>query len=249
MNLLRKPRASSIASCACMLAILFSVNMPARAESPEIRVGRCATINLLDGTSKGIPSGFVDFVVAPVDSNGDGYFEAVLRITSTRSLFRRRSSRFFVRYDEAEGIPQGITVNIGDSETNDGFAGDAATQSNDAEMQIGGLLDGDPSLWDDLLVFGHDGILDARGTQQISQTSNVVMPGELVSITASNDRLEYRSPSFPLAGDLRSKWLFALAGQPDTEGPVNFDLFAGFNRSIGSSARLGAGVARVVVCP
>lgn len=41
--------------------------------------------------------------------------------------------------------------------------------------------------------------------------------------------------------------MFALAGQPDSEGLVNYDIFAAFNRVIADPFRLGSGAASVTV--
>ncbi|MEZ4717116.1 MAG: hypothetical protein R2851_13675 [Caldilineaceae bacterium] len=47
-------------------------------------------------------------------------------------------------------------------------------------------------------------------------------------------------------GDVESPYLFALDGQSDREGPVNFDIYAAFNRNI-TGDRLGVGVRNVTV--
>ncbi|WP_197046531.1 hypothetical protein, partial [Planktothrix paucivesiculata] len=62
-------------------------------------------------------------------------------------------AEFEVQYD---GVPTGITVNIGDSSTNNGFGGDGATQSNDAELNIGGVI-GSSNIYNDLFIWAHDG--------------------------------------------------------------------------------------------
>jgi hypothetical protein len=46
-------------------------------------------------------------------------------------------------------------------------------------------------------------------------------------------------------GELQSEHLFALGGQPDSEGPVNYEIFAGFNRTIYKASRSGHGLGYV----
>ena len=69
-----------------------------------------------------------------------------------------------------------------------------------------------------------------------------------MALTVSNERIRYKSQHFPISGEIRSPWLYALNGQPDTEGPVNYDIFASFNRVIAGNYRSGSGVGEVKVC-
>lgn len=46
---------------------------------------------------------------------------------------------------------------------------------------------------------------------------------------------------------LDSSYLYALNGQPDSEGPVNYDIYAGFNRTIYSAGRNGTGLTKVTI--
>ena len=71
---------------------------------------------------------------------------------------------------------------------------------------------------------------------------------ETVALTVSNERVHYRSQHVPISGGIGSPWLYALDGQPDTEGPVNYDIFASFNRVIAGNYRSGSGVGEVKVC-
>lgn len=50
-----------------------------------------------------------------------------------------------------------------------------------------------------------------------------------------------------IASEYSSPYLFALQGQADTEGPVNFDLYASFNRVISSNYRSGSGLEKAVM--
>jgi hypothetical protein len=129
----------------------------------------------------------------------------------------------------------GWTVNIGDSISNNGFAGDGADQSNDAEMQI---------LDQVLSVYGSDYTApDAR----LLLKSLPVVEGKRASIklTIKNQFLScgYNGQT----SELSSQYLYALKGQRDDEGAVNYEIYAAFNRTIGSSDRNGSGVRKITV--
>ena len=104
------------------------------------------------------------------------------------------------------------------------------TQSNDAEMQI---------LNTSLNVYGNDPTPVA--VKNILNVNNVVGAGSRILLDVRNNFLGFGS------GDLRSVNLYALAGQPDTEGPVNYDVYAAFNRVIQNNARSGTGVTQVTI--
>ena len=54
------------------------------------------------------------------------------------------------------------------------------------------------------------------------------------------------TPGPNATGEVSSKFLYALAGQADREGPVNHDVFLAFNRVV-SSGRFGTGVSRITL--
>ncbi len=146
---------------------------------------------------------------------------AVLKLT----LQRYRKARFTLTYGER---PEGWTLNIADSSTCNGYGGDGGTQSNDAEVQIVGR---------DLSVWGND--------QMIGQPTHKLY--DLRDFASGTVVVEVSDGSV-LAG--KAFWqhpaLFALAGQPDKEGPVNYDLYAGFNQVV-SGGRTGSGLNGVLV--
>lgn len=215
---------------------------------------RCYAIDLKSNATPTLSTSFIEWVVPPEDSNNDGWFEAVLKIKiNDPSLSKSpKAAQFKIYYD---GTPSGMTVDLGDSSTNDGFSGDFGTQSNDAEVQIGGRLDIGLGLdFNDLSVFAHDGYNELnRGEAntnqaQLAQINNLVKQNETVILTVSNERIGYRNDAISLSGHVQSPWLYALNGQSDTEGPVNYDIFASFNRAIAGNYRLGSGVGNVKVC-
>ncbi|MCB0074024.1 MAG: VWA domain-containing protein, partial [Caldilineaceae bacterium] len=153
----------------------------------------------------------------------------LLRITLNPAAGFTRA-RFEIRYDQAA---VGYSVNIGDSISNDGDGGDARDQSNDAELQI---LDNTVS------VFASDYLVESRQDRLLAEWRGgiAVDPSTYVFEIADG------SVRFEGFGDVESPYLFALDGQSDREGPVNFDIYATFNRNI-TGDRLGVGVRNVTV--
>lgn len=167
-----------------------------------------------------------------------GNGQSLLQITLNPSVHdagRYDRVRFDITYDRA---PQGWSVNIGDSSSNNGDGSDGGDQSNDAEVQI---LDGD------LAIYGNDytPVRETTDGRRLLRTvTDVVRAGETVALEISNGRL-----GLNYGGGIEvidSPYLFALNRQPDREGPVNYDLYAAFNRTI-DGERNGSGVSKVLV--
>jgi hypothetical protein len=198
------------------------------------------TIGLRGGAPGPSPTPFISFAVAPEDSNGDSWFETVVKINlRDPSLSNPYDyAQFRVSYD---GIPTGLSVNIGDSRTNNGGSGDAGTQRNDAEMQIGALLS-DPPEFPTLRAFGND-----NNPATLAIVPGLAAMGRTVVLTAGNEFLSWDNGS-GVAGLAVSPYLYALNGQADSEGPVNYDIYAAFNRVIDGNYRIGAGVGEVTIC-
>jgi hypothetical protein len=179
------------------------------------------TINVTGGTHNcsGVPG-------ISVQSLSGG--RLLLKLTFTPG--QGQTANLAVTYNAA---PTGFTVNIGDSSTNDGGGGDGATQSNDAEMMIQGQQ---------LSVFGRDG----TPTYPLYTVPNMgIGAGAVVNFEVADRNLCWRLLTYTC---LNSEWLYALNGQPDTEGPVNYDIYAAFNRVItGRTDRNGTGVSSVSV--
>ena len=197
------------------------------------------TVNLQNGTGDSPIPGLITYQSPIQDANGDGWNETVLKITLNGSPYNQ--AMFQIAYS---GPPTGMSVNIGDSVTNNGFGGDAATQSNDAEINIG-TAPGAATGANDLLVFGKDGT-PVPGNL-LTQVPNFVGNGiSTVKLGVANDFFSWDN-NHGSAGSLTSPYLYALAGQPDTEGPVNYDIYAAFNRSVDGVYRPGTGVAQVII--
>ena len=178
------------------------------------------------------PNPFISFKDTPNDSNNDSWLETVLKINlDPANGFD--VAKFMVEYDDT---PQGWTVNIGDSITNNGYDGDGSSQYNDAEMQI---------LNTQLTVYGNDKA-NELGIEPLQQVNNFVTDGSTVAFEVRNEYLGWDNNS-GISDSLNSPYLYALNGQPDSQGLVNYDIYAGFNRVI-SSSRKGSGVSKVTVC-
>ncbi|MEG4917265.1 DUF4347 domain-containing protein, partial [Microcoleus sp. B7-D4] len=189
-------------------------------------------IDLKTGAITGGPNPFISLVNTPTDSNADSWLEAVAKINFDGKI---KKAKFIVEYDKT---PSGWTVNLGDSASNDGYGGDASTNSRDAEMQIvnGGMA-----------VFGNDYNTPPGGELTPGNVPNFVSNGSRVELEVSNEQLAWDNKS-GLKNSLNSPYLYALNGQPDATGPVNSEIYAGFNRVIsGPGDRIGSGASKVTI--
>ncbi len=183
-------------------------------------------INLVNNTHNCQYVPAISFVLEPTNS------KTVFKVNLEPALSGYTSAIFDVLYG---GPPNDWTVNIGDSRSNNGYGGDAVHQSNDAEMQIRNTTLG---------VWGND-YLTLMEVRNMLNLYNIVSQGDTVSIEVSNYYLGWQVGQ--RIGELRSQYLYALDGQPDNEGPINYDIYAAFNRSIYSYYRYGSGVTQVTV--
>ena len=140
-------------------------------------------------------------------------------------------ARFEVHYKTE---PIGYTLNIGDSETNNAGGGDGYTQARDAEVDI---TDGN------FMIFRNDYGRPNNG--YLDRLENVVSAEDTVIIEVADGytKIEYPQGS----QEYVNEYLYALNGQEDFEGPVNYDIFAAFNRVIDGTYRNGTGVDYVVI--
>jgi hypothetical protein len=122
--------------------------------------------------------------------------------------------------------------------SNNGYGGDGGTQSRDAEMQI---INGNMS------VNGNDHNTPAGAQLSEGNVPNFVTNGSRVELEVSNEKLAWDNKS-GLQNSLTSPYLYALNGQPDDEGSVNSEMYAGFNRVIsGPGDRMGSGASKVTI--
>ncbi|MCZ8047803.1 MULTISPECIES: Calx-beta domain-containing protein [unclassified Microcystis] len=188
------------------------------------------SIDLKTGAITGSPNPYISLITSPTDSNGDGYLETVVKVNYQAQLDQ---VKFIVNYDKS---PTGWTLNIGDSATNDGYKGDASTQSNDAELQI---------LNKDLTIYGND--YTPTTLNPLANITNFANNVNSVELVISNGQVVWNSPN--AIGSLNTPYLYALNGQPDAEGPVNYDVYASLNRVINGTYRIGSGASKVTIIP
>lgn len=145
-------------------------------------------------------------------------------------------ARFAVTYGD---IIQGTTLNIGDSATNNGLGEDAGTQTNDAELQITNQR---------LIVYGNDHTQSAQttdGRRQLTAVDEIIQPNNTIFFEIGNHKLWWLQENWE-SQLIEGPYLYALARQPDAEGPTNYDIYAAFNQVIDGS-RTGRGIEEVTI--
>jgi len=210
----------------CSIACQFFLLMGVLAFLPSNAFADTCEIDLEANTHtcQNIPA--IRFIAGPVGN------KVVIGINLDPAKTSFTEVTFNVEYKKKA---QGWTVNIGDSISNNGFAGDGADQSNDAEVQI---------LDNVLSVYGSD--FTPPEVRLLLKTSPVV-EGKRASIllTVKNQFLSWSYNG--RKSELSSQYLYALNGQHDDEGPLNYDIYAAFNRTIETSDRIGSGVRKITV--
>ncbi len=105
--------------------------------------------------------------------------QAVVKINFASSTNTLEKVKFHLYYATSTN-PTGYTFNVGDSISNDGWGGDASTQSNDAEMQIYNTT---------LDAYGNDQASIDGVNRNIVHLSNVIHQGAFVVVTVKNNYL------------------------------------------------------------
>jgi hypothetical protein len=136
---------------------------------------------------------------------------------------------------EYEGLPQGFTLNLGDSPTNDAFAGDAGTTPHNAELWILNERAAVANAGDDPPQ------IDTIFTQDLSLTDSAL------KLVVKNQYVSWGQPF----GFLQAPTTGILFAIPDTTpGVVAADqraIYLGMNRVIAHNARNGCGLRRVLI--
>nr|KAI8730014.1 DUF4347 domain-containing protein [Biomphalaria glabrata] len=151
----------------------------------------------------------------------------VLKLTFNKDLPSQQRMLIDIYVDK----PQGWVFNLGDSSTNNGWGGDERTQSRDAELHLTrGKLSG---FYDD---FHGSGMAFEYTMTPVYRVTCLV--GNEYSVCLSDcDTMTARYFTEP-------GW-FALDGQEEQDGPVNYDLYLGINGVINMKRRLGSGVCKI----
>ncbi|XP_076460508.1 uncharacterized protein LOC143293495 [Babylonia areolata] len=132
--------------------------------------------------------------------------------------------------------PEGWVFNLGDSAANNGFSGDGYVQENDCEAQGHGTKfavyasDKHPDGREKLLRLDEDFLADS--------VSNV-------TLVVSDESLRWDNHHGNAGSLEQHPSLFALSGQSDEQGSVNYDVFLGVNRVIDGHYRSGTGLCRM----
>lgn len=195
------------------------------------------SIDLKNGIYTTPPAPFISYVSLPT-LGAKGYYETVLKINLNDPTISNPYNKadFSITYDKN---PSGFTLDIGDSITDNAGGGDWATQSNDAEVWIENNA---------YLIASND-YNDRSNPNYPYYTviNNFVGQGiTSVSITVANEFTSWNNNN-GISGSLTSPYLFALKGQADNEGPINYDVFAAFNRVVDGNYRNGEGLSAVTI--
>ena len=85
-----------------------------------------------------------------------------------------------------------------------------------------------------------------QSREHSAKVPNFAANGVLATFVVRNNFVSWDNGQ-GVSGSLNSPYLFALAGQSDSEGPVNYDIYAAFNKVIAGDYRFGTGVGQVTV--
>lgn len=208
----------SLALGLCVTAGTAHAVCPAAPFFIDLRTGLVGTL--------GGPNGQVTLVGAIGNSPAgpcSGWKEAVLKINLTGCT----QANLVAEY---EGLPRAWTLNVGDSPTNDGHAGDAGTTANDAEMWI----------LDETMAVANNGSNPDNPLfrQDLSLTNSSM------KFVVKNQFLSWGQPYGVLQAPA-SRQLFAL---PDTSNAAEgSNIYVGLNRVIANNSRRGCGLRRLLV--
>ncbi|XP_059152792.1 uncharacterized protein LOC131938683 [Physella acuta] len=154
----------------------------------------------------------------------------VLKIMLSKDDVRKKR----VLVDMEMTSPTGWLFDLGDSDTNNGYAGDAMTQASDAEVQ------------------GLDGFMSAYYSDNGGSGLAFSLPNKFtkrVTLVAGDSHVTWIfDDDVTTANYFSSPGLYGLKGQWQCEGSVNYDLYLGINGVVDGGAysgRTGSGVCRV----
>lgn len=178
-------------------------------------------------TTGGTPSPVPATAACPAAA---GWKMAVLRIAIPGAPNACTQANVVVEY---EGLPSAWTVDLGDSPTNDGFAGDAGTTDNDAELWV----------LDENLSVANGGALAVVNNPLVLQ--HLALTDSSMKFAVKNQFVSWGGP-YGLAQSPASKFLFAI---PDPTVPAADQraIYLGLNRVIAGTYRSGCGARRVLV--
>lgn len=128
--------------------------------------------------------------------------------------------------------PRGFTLHVADSPTNNGYAGDMGSRSNDAELQIVERA---------LSLFGND---SARGAKLYDDPTFLeAQRCQDVRLFVGDGVAQAESPCMTVTSD----GALRLAPPSDSEGPPDSEWYVGLNRVV-AGGRSGSGLERLALC-
>ncbi|KAK6172094.1 hypothetical protein SNE40_018049 [Patella caerulea] len=154
--------------------------------------------------------------------------QGVVELTFPRAL--ANEDQVTAMIDMWFDTPTAWVFNIGDSKSNDGFSGDGQTQQNDCEVE------------------GYGSTFTVHGSDKARDPLNKILNIEddflnkTASFLVTNEELAWRGQGESSYRGMKDESLFALKGQSDNQGPVNYDIYVGMNRVIGGNYRQGRGL-------
>ena len=190
---------------------------PATTTSPWV-------LDLVTGATTGAQPSAITILTSPTPLSGThaGWMRASLRI----NMVEFKQANFVVEY---EGEPEGYTLNIGDSPSNDGWSGDAGHASC-AELQVAAQT---------LKVWGKP--YGSTPACHVYGTQNYVLRDGSLKFAVRNHFVSVGQPYFPMQD-------FELFQLPDTAKPDGHNVYAGFNQVIRHrDDRVGHGLRRVMI--
>lgn len=152
-------------------------------------------------------------------------------------------SRFEIRMPSADSRllltaivcdPEGWTLHVGDSPSNNGFGGDAAQFTNDAELQI---------VDTDIIVYGSDRSVDSPDHVREYPATFSATGCAQIDLLIGDGTLFIG----PACVEEENPDLFRLDAD-DREGESDRRWFVGMNRTYASSGRAGSGLRQLGVC-
>lgn len=173
----------------------------------------------------------VSFAFAPTGG------KTVAKINFDPSLHSFKKAVFEIEY---AGARSGWMINIGDSLSNNGWGGDGGHTSNAAEVQI---MNDSWTVYSNILPGYGDAAIDGH-LMLYSQANTIASAGNKFTIEISDERVGWNNHA-GIQGELNSKYLFTLNGQATTYGPVNYDIYAAFNRTVYAASRSGSGIRKI----
>lgn len=158
--------------------------------------------------------------------------EVNLRVTLDPRAHVLTRAVFIIMYSD-DRSPSGLTVNISDSDDNDGYGGSRLSGANNSQVAISGTT---------LTVLSNT--YAPRNLTELVSVRDFVDAGSMVIFEISDQRVQWWSEA---GGEsLDSQFIFALGGQAVSIRDVNYDIYAAFNEAVKlGSTTSGRGVEQI----